>query len=309
MDGSHNHEETGLGIVALLLGVLAIGMAPILVRFGDADPSAIAFWRIALTLPIMYLIAWRKETIVTTKPTRTDYFWLISTGVAFAANLALWHLSINLTKIANATLFDNCAPIFVCLITWLFFKQKLGAIIWLGLLLSIVGGVMLTLPHLEFSPQYLQGDMLALLAGFFYAIYIISVQKARRVFGVMHLMAHSGVVSCVTLAITMIFTGESFTIQSQSGLMAILALAFIVHLSGQGLITYALRFVPATLSSITLLGQAIIGTVAAWIIFKEVLTPIQIVGGIIILIGIALAQASKRIKSGRSKEPAEPYTA
>jgi len=307
MESNPEHEETGLGLIALLLGVLAIGMAPILVRYGDADPSAIAFWRIALALPFMYLIAARGEKVNRVKPTKMDYFWLFSTGVTFAANLGLWHMSIGLTHIAHATLFDNCAPVYVCLITWLVFKQTLGASIWFGLLFTIAGGVMITLPHFEFSPEYLQGDLLALLAGLFYAFYIISVQKARRVFGVMHLMAHSGVVSCITLAVIILLTKESFQVNSQSGWIAIFALAFIVHLSGQGLITYALRFIPATLSSITLLGQAVIGTVAAWVIFNEVLTPIQIIGAIVILIGIALAQASRKSKQLRNGK--EQYTA
>lgn len=292
--------EKTWGFAALLLGVIAIGMAPIFVRFSEADPSAVAFWRIFLAIPFMYALATFQKKKNTLKPSRADYIWVIVSGIAFAADLALWHLSIEMTNIANATLLDNCAPIFVCLITWLVFKQPLSWLIWLGLTLTILGGAGLVMPHLNVSSEYLLGDCWAFAAAFFYAIYIIAIQKARRTFGSMHLMAHSGVISCLALAIVIPFSGESYQIGTPSGWSAIVALAFIVHLLGQGLIAYSLRFIPATLSSITLLGQAVIATIVAWFIFNERLMPIQIIGAMTILIGIALAQASRRTKSHKN---------
>lgn len=297
MDTIAPSQEKTWGLTALFLGVIAIGMAPILVRLSHSDPSAVAFWRIFIALPFMYTIAFYRDNKVKSRPHKTDYWWMIISGIAFAADLSFWHLSIKMTNIANATLFDNSAPIFVCLITWLVFKQRLASIIWTGLVLTLLGGIALVLPHLDLSPQYLIGDAWGFVAAFFYALYIIAIGRARRSFGVMHLMAHSGLVSCLTLGLIIVLTGESFQVHSLSGWSAIITLALVVHLIGQGLIAYSLRFIPATLSAITLLGQAVIATIAAWFIFNEALTTIQVIGAITILLGIAISQASRQAKN------------
>ncbi|MFO1258353.1 MAG: DMT family transporter [Gammaproteobacteria bacterium] len=300
MDRTAPSKEKTWGLTALFLGVIAIGMAPILVRFSHSDPSAVAFWRIFIALPFMYIIAFCRDNKIKSRPNRTDYLWMIVSGIAFAADLGFWHLSIQMTNIANATLFDNSAPIFVCLFTWLVFKQKLSWIIWIGLALTVLGGIALVMPHLDLSPQYLIGDAWGLVAAFFYALYIIAIGRARRSFSVMHLMAHSGLVSCLALGLIILVTGESFKVHSLHGWSAIIALALIVHLLGQGLIAYSLRFIPATLSSITLLGQAVIATIAAWFIFNEALSTIQIIGTITILLGIAISQGSRQAKNHKN---------
>lgn len=300
MDTKAPSQEKTWGLTALFVGVIAIGLAPILVRLSHSDPSAVAFWRIFIALPFMYAIAFFRDNKIKSRPTKADYLWMIVSGIAFAADLGFWHLSIKMTNIANATLFDNSAPIFVCLITWLIFKQKLSRIIWIGLALTMVGGIALVMPHLELSPEYLIGDAWGFVAAFFYALYIIAIGRARRSFGVMHLMAHSGLVSCLTLGLIITLTGESFEVHRLSGWGAIITLALVVHLLGQGLIAYSLRFIPATLSAITLLGQAVIATIAAWILFHETLTTIQIIGAITILLGIGISQASRDAKNHKN---------
>lgn len=49
---------------------------------------------------------------------------LIAAGLFFAGDLAVWHWSIMLTSVTNATLLANWAPIFVTLAVWLLWGER-----------------------------------------------------------------------------------------------------------------------------------------------------------------------------------------
>ena len=65
-----------------------------------------------------------------------------------------------------------------------------------------------------------------------------------------------------------------------------MALALVTQILGQGLIAYAFAHLPASLSSVSLLIQPVVATVAAWAIFGEPIGVVQVLGGAIVLAGI-----------------------
>jgi drug/metabolite transporter (DMT)-like permease len=71
--------------------------------------------------------------------------------------------------------------------------------------------------------------------------------------------------------------------------MAVVALALVSHLAGQSLIAFALGYLPASFSSVTLLLQPLLAALLAWVVLKERLTLAQWIGGAVILSGIFVA--------------------
>ena len=105
---------------------------------------------------------------------------LIVSGLFFACDLAVWHWSIVLTSVANATLLANLAPIFVALSAWLLFKQKLTNGFVFGLGLAITGMMVLIRGDFSAGHRELAGDVLGTLTAVFYAGYQVSVTRLRR---------------------------------------------------------------------------------------------------------------------------------
>jgi drug/metabolite transporter (DMT)-like permease len=66
------------------------------------------------------------------------------------------------------------------------------------------------------------------------------------------------------------------------------------RISGQSLITYALAHLPASFSSVTLLLQPVLAALFAWILLHEGQGPWQVLGGLLVLVGIFLARRSAR---------------
>jgi len=276
-------------LTALLLGAACIALSPIFVRLSEAGPTATAFWRVALAVPVLWFFY-----LVKTKPSGRhpgNGWLLVAAGLAFAGDLAFWHSSIQLTSVANSTLLANLASIFVTLAAWLFRREKPTAVFLAGLAAALAGVALLVKTSLEFSSTGLLGDALGVVTALFYAWYILVVKALRdRGALTLHLMAATSTVTAVILLPVALASGEPMLPHSGHGWAILLGLALVSHALGQGLIAYALAHLPATFSSVGLLLQPVIAAFFAWTLLAEPLVPLQVLGGLVVLVGIYLAR-------------------
>lgn len=287
-----------LALNALFLGALAIAFAPIFVRMSQVGPSSTAFWRLVLSLPVLF--AWMqlegRGTQAPRRPsTRSDYIQLIVAGLFFTGDLGVWHWSIRFTTVANATLLANFAPIFVALGSWLLFRQRVTRAFVFGMVMALAGTVFLVGDSFRLSLQHLWGDILGLITAVFYAGYILSVKELRREFSTSTILTWSGLVSSIALLPIAQLSGESLLPASAAGWMVLIALALLSHFGGQGLITFALAKLPAAFTSVVLLVQPIAATIFAWLILGETLGVWQGLGGALALAGIYVARRASQI--------------
>jgi drug/metabolite transporter (DMT)-like permease len=277
-------------LATLLFGAACIALSPIFVRLSEAGPTATAFWRVALAVPALWLLlAFSKKN--GPKGDSRHCFLLLAAGLAFAGDLAFWHSSIKLTSVANSTLLANLASIFVTLAAWIFLRQKPTGVFLAGLAAALLGVAMLVQTSLAFSSTGLLGDALGVVTAMFYAGYILAVKGLRdRGETALRLMAVTTTITAVILFPVALASGETMLPQTLYGWAVLLGLAWISHAGGQGLIAYALAHLPATFSSVGLLLQPVIAAFFAWILLGEPLVPLQIAGGLVVLVGIYLAR-------------------
>jgi drug/metabolite transporter (DMT)-like permease len=280
-------------LLAVFFGAIGIGFAPIWVRLSETGPTATAFWRVGLALPLL----WLRAKPVAAKP----YLIIVASGFLFAADLTLWHWSLKLTTVTNSTLLSNLAPLVVTLAAHWIFREKITPLFVVALFLGIGGMAVLVGKSFEFG--HLKGDLLAVLTAIFYAGYLLTVKQLRQSMDSVTVMAWSGLFSCPCFFLVAVLTGDTMLPASVQGWTILVALALISHIGGQTLIAFALGRLPASFSSITLLLQPVVAAMLAWPILGEPITVRQIIGGIIILGGIALAhlQLSSRRADNRVK--------
>jgi drug/metabolite transporter (DMT)-like permease len=283
-------EKTALS--ALLLGATAIGLAPIFVRLSETGSTATAFWRIALALPALWL--WmhldRRRGLAEPKTAHPLDWPLVLPGLFFAADLAVWHVSILWTSVANATLLANFAPIFVALVAWLWFKERLRWMFPVGLIAALAGAAAVMQASFTLSGDRLRGDLMGLLTAVFYAGYQLCVKRLRATRSTGAIMFWSGVVSAGALLMLTLALGEKFWPVTARGWLVLVALALISHVAGQGLIAWALAHLPASFGSVSLLWQPVFAACAAWLAFGESPNILQAFGGAAVLAGIVLAR-------------------
>lgn len=250
------------------------------VRMTDVGAVAAGFWRMALALPILGLLAARGGPI---RMSRVLAATLIASGLLFAADLASWHLGIMRTKLANATLFGNSAslmfPIYGFLVARAWPTRRQGG----ALAIAAVGALLLMGRSYELSPENLVGDLLCLLAGVFYTFYFVMIARARTTLAPWPLLALSTLAGVLPLLLLAVAMGERIVPTNWTPLVL---LALCSQIFGQGLMTYVLGRLSPLVIGLGLLAQPVVAAIIGVTVFGEHLGAPDIAGAV--LIGLAL---------------------
>ncbi len=290
-DGKQPHR---LAFAALLTGNAALAFGPWLVRLADTGPVAAGFWRLALAVPLLALLA-RAVGQPLRWPGRALATAITVAALFFAADLAAWHLSIGLTKLANASLFGNVSSFaFAAWGLWLV-RRWPSPLQATALILAAGGSALLMGQSAELSAAHLRGDLLALLAGILYGFYLILVERSRGAVQPLPLLVLASSVGALFLLPLALAMGER-VIPGNWG--PLVALAIGSQLIGQGLLVFAIGEVSPLVVGLALLTQPAISGVIGWIVYRERLHLLDWLGAG--AIGLALILVRLRPASPRA---------
>ena len=276
--------------ILLAFGAMLIGFAPIFVKLSMLSSSAISFFRMFLALPFLFLLNYilNKKFFFTVKNKQTILYAAFA-SLAFTTDLTLWHFSMDITSVSNATIIVNSAPIFVAILSFIFFKERLTRGFLLSFLVTYIGIVGL----IYFSNNYvngkLLGDILCLIAAFFYGVYLLVIARLGKE-NSLNIIFYTTFFCCLFSIIPMIIEGGNMIPSSSFEWLNLTLMAFLCQFGGQYFITHAIGKISASGASIGLLMQPLTATILAAIIFSEILTSLQIVFALISLFGIYLAR-------------------
>ncbi len=277
-------------LAVLLLGACIIGASPVLVRLSGAGPVATGFWRLALAVPLLALMAAREGGAG--RPSRI--VWLA--GGFFAADLAFWHYGIHYTSVANATVLSNLTPVLVTGVGWVVFRERPRGLFLLGMATAVAGAVTMGLArHGGVGPgnDPVLGDLLSAATALWYGAYFLAVRAARRTTSTTPLMLWTALIGLSPLLIAAVALKEPLWPGALAGWAACVGLG-VMHVTGQGAIAWALGRLPASLTAVVVLIQPVVAALLGWLAFGEAVTPVQALGGLVTLGGVALAQAASR---------------
>ncbi|MBX6322302.1 MAG: DMT family transporter [Rhodospirillaceae bacterium] len=284
--------RAGRGAVLMLLaGAAMLSFSGTLVKLSEVGPSATAFYRMSLSLPLLLLLmAAEGRTAPQPRRESRDWWLLVVAGLFLAGDLVAWHWALRITSVANATLLGNGAPIFVALASWLLFRERLTPSFLLGLALAVAGSATLVAGGARFDLREAAGDALGVVTGAFYAGYIMVLTRLRTRFSTGAALTGSGIVTALCALAAAALAGERLVPHSLHGWLVVAVLAVLCQGLAMGLIGRAMAHLPATLTSVCLLLAPVGAPVNAWWMLGEPLGPAQGIGGALVLAGILLAR-------------------
>ena len=291
-------------MLALAFGAFAIGFAPVFAAFalkpeyGGFGPASIGFYRILFALPLMWLVLWITPSKLDSlsKSQKRPIGLLALSGFFFAIDLVSWHWSIKYTSIANATLLANFAPLWVTLWARNLFGEKIHTRFFIALGIAIIGATILMRTSFQLKPEQLLGDLLSLLTAISYGSYMLTVKKLRETCPPQQIMAWSGLFAVPIMFFAAMISGESMISPQLNGWAILIGLALISHFAGQSLIAYAFGHLPASLTSLNLLLQPVFAAALGWLLLSQAMVGKQIIGAIIILSALTIANRSVKSK-------------
>jgi drug/metabolite transporter (DMT)-like permease len=279
-----------LAFAAVIVGSCALAFGPWLVRLSGVGPVAAGFWRLALALPFLFVIAATTRQPVHW-PGRRLGLLVACAAFFFAADLAAWHVGIHMTKLGNATLFGNISSFaFAPWGLWLARRWPSRAQ-GLALGLAAVGAALLMGSSAELSPRNLKGDLLALAAGLLYTGYLVAVQRGRGSLKPLPLLFLSSLFGAAMLLPLSLAFGETIV---PANWTYVLLLALGSQVIGQGLLVYGIGHVPPLVVGLALLTQPAISACVGWMVYGETLSPLDWIGAAAIGTALVLVRLPER---------------
>jgi len=286
----------GMAIAALVLGAVAIAFSPIFVRLAGTGPAAAGFWRLALAMPALAVLA------RVNRPHGASHGpkgLTALAGLFFALDLGFWHYGVKFTTVANATILANLSPVVVTAAAWLMLGERPRRSFLMGLALAVLGVWAIAAARgggRGLDPSL--GDGLSITTAAWYAGYMLCVRKLRSEQTASEVMLWSSIVGAPLILAAALLLRERIIPATLGGWGACVGLG-VVHVIGQGSIAWALGRLPAATASVVILIQPVLTAILAWLIFAEAMGPLQMAGGAAALAGVVIAQ----LAAARAPDP------
>ena len=284
----------------LALAVVGFSFGGPLVRLSNSDPITIAAWRLGFSLVIVagFLLLtheWRDWRRLTAR----EVLIAVAAGVALALHFWAWNASIHLTTIAASITLVNTQPAFVAALSAIALKERPRPKQLVGIAIAIIGAIVIAVADFRSSQHGtapMLGNLLAVSAAITAAIYYTI---GRRLRGVLGLWSYAGVVYSVALvALIAIGLARGVTLAPvpRRELAIFVGLALGPMLLGHTGLNWTLKFLPAYVVNLAVLGEPVGGTILGAVIpaIHQIPSVSTLLGGAIVLTGIIVTAPASR---------------
>ncbi len=278
-------------IILLFIGIIAISTASIFIKLCDAPALIISTYR--MVLASLIVMPWASRQKVWRGWGKKDVAWLIFSGIFLSLHFASWIASLKYTSVASSVVLVTTHPIFVGIGSWVFLKERPGLNLILGIGFSVIGSGLISYGDMALSKEALMGDGLALLGALAASGYFLVGRKMRKNQDLLAYIFPVYSTAALVLILFSLFFQKPFFGYSPTTYLFFLLLAIVPQLIGHTTFNWALRYLPASMVAITILGEPIGSTILAYFILGEGLTLWKVLGGISIFIGILIALKRK----------------
>lgn len=301
--------------LVLLAGVLMVASASIMIRqaqlLGVPSP-VIAAGRLGFAALLLSPIAFVRARSELRRLPRRDVFLGIGSGVCLALHFSAWITSLEYTSVASSAALVTTNPLWIALASMLLFRQRFSRLTWLGVLFTIGGSVLIAISDSDGSggSHALLGDGLALLGALAVSGYFLlgaALQRRLSTLAYVWLVYTSAAIILLGIAIG---TGALRFDQAGPGYspvayLLLIGLAVGPQLLGHTAFNWSLRHLSATFVAIAILGEPIGGALLALVLLGQAFQPIQLLGFVVLLLGIAVAargeQSGGEVRVGTSE--------
>lgn len=276
-------------LAAALFGAVLISFSAIFFGLSEVSPITGAFFRVGYALPILFVL-WLIRRHQDRRP--LSRHWIaIGAGLALSADLLTWHTSIEFIGAGLATLIANTSVVFVALGAWLLFKEKPRRTTMVAIPVILFGVTLVSgLGQGDaFGSNPIRGTVLALMAAIFYASYLLSLRHSNQeqapAAGPLMEATLGATLSLLILGLIQGGLDLEFSWPAHGWL---LALAIGSQVIAWLMITYALPRLPAVETATIILIQPALTMIWGAIIFDERPSGLQIIGAVIIMVGVTV---------------------
>ena len=274
-------------------GVVAVSLAAIFIRLADAPGVVVAAYR--MVIASLVLLPWTIKALKKTPLTKENAGYTLLAGLFLGAHFATWITSLSFTTVAASVVLVTTNPLWVALFSWIFLGLAPSFTVLMGVLIAVLGGALIGFGDLSGGSAPLLGDTLALIGAICASAYLLLGRAAQR--RGLSLQAYIGVaygVAALVLLPLPLFFNFAYTGYSLEAFFWIALLALVPQLIGHTSFNYVVKHLDPTFVATVILLEPVGSSLLALLLFSEVPSLLTVLGGLILLSGVALTTRNSR---------------
>ncbi|MFN2114027.1 MAG: DMT family transporter [Anaerolineales bacterium] len=272
----------------------------LIIRQSGLSPVGLAFWRdLTTSLLLLAGILVFKPSLLVIK--NKDLPWLIGMGsISIGVFHIFWNKAVVMLGASLATVVQCNAPIFVTIMAWFLFGERITIRKVIAVVLAAVGTVLVSgisgVNQWKIVPL---GLLIALGSAITYGSLSLFGKKLRGDYSAWTILFYCFVFASLTLFIVQLGRPDPWPVGSN---ILPLFTGFILFstIVGFALYTTSLDYLPASVASITATSEILFASILAYIVLQERMDLWQILGAVLIIIGVILVSLAKENTSGES---------
>lgn len=289
------HDPRPIDRAALVSGLVAVSFSAIIIRLCTAPPSQIAFYRTLLAGGVFIAFEWLRHGRI--RISRRDVVLAMIAGVFLAAHFYFWIASLFMTSIHSSVVLLATQPLFALALQFVIERKGITGRNLTSLLAGMAGAWILASGDFSHGSLAGRGDLFAIFSAAMAACYLFtgSHRKSPLIpyLSIVYLCAGT------VLLIVTIVIGERLTPTQSIDWFWFALLTIIPTLIGHTMLNRSTRHFPQYVVNLSILAEPILTGLWAWLIFREAVTAHVLLGGMIILIAVAI----EFVPFGRRKPP------
>ena len=296
-----------LPMLVLGASVVIVSTSAIMIRFALGEGVAslsIAAWRLGLAAIILtFIVAAKPATRVEIAALSRKHVALaVASGIFLAAHFASWIASLSYTSVASSTALVTTNPIWIALVSWVLFRERLHRSIVIGIVAAMAGSVLIFLSDARAAAANvgsnpMLGNVLALVGSLTVCGYLLIGRRLRQTFSLLTYIWLVYLSAAITLFACAVLAQSPLVGFTTLAWACLAGLAIGPQLLGHTGINWSLKHAPATVVAVAILGEPIASALLAWWIFDERFQPLQLAGFSLLLIGIFVSTRSLSSKA------------
>ncbi|QHI72463.1 DMT family transporter [Aminipila terrae] len=270
----------------VILAVVAAAFSSIFVKLTSAPAMAIGFYRLAFALPVFAIMTLVKHKDEVLAMTRKQLGGCAVAGMCLAGHFFSWFTGVEHTSVASATVLAMTDPFMILLISVFIFKEKTNKKAVAGVIVAFIGSIIISGSDYSISKDVLFGDIMCLFAALFIGLYFIAGNKFRKGINASVYVFFVFLFCWITFTIGMIVTGTPFTGYSTNDMFWIFVMAMVCQIGAHAVFNWCLGYTSALYIATCENLETFIATGLAVVLFAEIPSLWQIIGGLTIVAGV-----------------------
>lgn len=296
-------------LVLVAAGIVLYATGPVMLQASSLSGPVFSFWRLWIGVAVLGAAVGVQHVRGMPWPGRRQWRVAVWAGVAFGMHQLLFFSAIRITTVVDVSLMNALAPVVTAVGAFFMFAERPGPRFWGWAAVAIAGAALLAVAASTAPSGSPPGMAMALANVGFFAVFFLLSKKGRDHLPVTPFLLGTITVAALVVSSYVLVTRAATTDVRPFDLLLAGAVAAGPGAVGHFVMTWPLRYVPATIPPVMRLAQPFVAGALAWWLLGEPLSVRHLAAGALVVAGAAgtvLSRDGRRLRVEAEQRAAPP---